>query len=330
LRLFSAHFHDAPNSLTVSSINSTKAKKHFIEAFRSRIWNHYFFENKLRRRGNETIDHYLLDRDLLVSFNSGSDHVTCCFRKTPPAQVEEVVQLLQKFKERQRTKREIHLIHNDRPSLGLRAFEVSKPKLSIADNYNDDFQEVHRLIFRRLSKKRDKGLVLLHGNPGTGKTTYIRYLISTLSKRVIFLPPNLASSITDPNLITLLAENPDSILVVEDAENILMDRKSTGSPAVSPLLNLSDGLLSDCLNVQIICSFNMDIAHLDPALLRKGRLIAKYEFTDLTAEKAQALSNKLGFTTCINGPMPLTAVYNQEEQDFQHHKRRQLIGFGMN
>jgi hypothetical protein len=43
LRLFSAHFHDAPNSLTVSSINSAKAKKHFIEAFGSRIWNHYFF-----------------------------------------------------------------------------------------------------------------------------------------------------------------------------------------------------------------------------------------------------------------------------------------------
>ena len=43
--------------------------------------------------------------------------------------------------------------------------------------------EVHQTIVNRLSKKNDKGIVLLHGKSGTGKTFYIRYLISTLNKK---------------------------------------------------------------------------------------------------------------------------------------------------
>jgi hypothetical protein len=62
-------------------------------------------------------------------------------------------------------------------------------------------------------------------------------------------------------------------------------------------------------------------------LLRKGRLIAKYEFKELELPKAQVLSQKLGFSTQLNSPMTLTAIYNQEENDFQQKKQRTAIGF---
>jgi len=52
----------------------------------------------------------------------------------------------------------------------LHPLEITRPKLSIEDNYNDDFLPVHQTILDRLRKKNDKGLVLLHGKPGTGKT----------------------------------------------------------------------------------------------------------------------------------------------------------------
>ena len=48
-----------------------------------------------------------------------------------------------------------------------------------------------------------KGLVLLHGLPGTGKTSYIRYLIRQLDKEVIFIPPNMAYALTNPDFIKL-------------------------------------------------------------------------------------------------------------------------------
>jgi len=62
--------------------------------------------------------------------------------------------------------------------------------------------------------------------------------------------------------------------------------------------------------------------------MRKGRLIAKYEFTELQTVKAQALSDKLGFKSNIDKPMTLAAIYNQEDRDFQPASRKK-IGFAM-
>jgi ATP-dependent 26S proteasome regulatory subunit len=124
----------------------------------------------------------------------------------------------------------------------------------------------------------------------------------------------------------MILNHPNSIFIIEDAENIIIDREQNGASPVSTLLNISDGLLSDCLNIQIICSFNTDLSRVDSALLRKGRLIAKYEFKELETQKAQKLSDKLGFQTEINKPMTLTEIYNQTEMSFQT-ERRKAVGF---
>ena len=242
--------------------------------------------------------------------------------------VEDVIICLKKFKIRkEKNKPVINLLINSVTGFETQALPIIKPKLSLEDNYNDDFKLVHQTIFSRLSKNNNKGLVLLHGKPGTGKTSYIRYLIASLKKEIFFLPPNMAEGITDPSLISILIKNSNSIFVIEDAENIIVDRETHGGSAVSALLNISDGLLSDCLNIQIICSFNTDISKVDSALMRKGRLIAKYEFKELETAKAQSLSNKLKFDTKICKPMTLTEIYNQNDVSFQPTQQRTTIGF---
>ena len=52
-------------------------------------------------------------------------------------------------------------------------------------------------------------------------------------------------------------------------------------------------------------------------------MAAAKEFT----EKAQKLSSKLGFSSQLNSPMTLTAIYNQDEKDFQQKRRYNPIGF---
>jgi hypothetical protein len=328
--LFLAHFDAIPNFINEIKIDCRKANKWFAETYKTEIKDLYF--NKIYYNGSKAAElddiFYILYDALLVDFDTNGSTVRFLFRRTEIKKIEEVINGIKKFKER-KTKRkpEISLLVTTNRGIDTKSLQILKPKLNIEDNYNDDFKEIHQIIFKRLSKKNDKGLVLLHGKPGTGKTSYIRYLISSLKKNIIFLPPNMASAITHPDLISVLIDNPNSIFVIEDAENIVVDREKDGSSPVSALLNISDGLLSDCLNIQIICSFNTDISKVDCALMRKGRLIAKYEFKELEIGKAEMLSDKLGFKTRFNSPMTLTSIYNQDEKEFQQAKRNNSIGF---
>ena len=327
--LFIAHFNSIPNFINEVNIDCEKANKWFIENYKNEI--KHFYYNKRYYNGSKQAEFddlfYFLYDDLIVDFDTNCSTVRFLFSKTKSSQFDSLIEQIKKFKHRKgRRKPLIALLINTPAGIDSKYMAITKPKLNIEDNYNDDFNEIHKTIYKRLSKKNDKGLVLLHGKPGTGKTSYIRYLISSLKKDVIFLPPDMASAITSPSLISILLDSPNSIFVIEDAENIIVDRESDNNSSVSALLNISDGLLADCLNIQIICSFNTDISKIDSALMRKGRLIAKYEFKELEIEKAQQLSNKLGFDTSINKPMVLTSIYNQDEKDFQQ-KKRNPIGF---
>jgi hypothetical protein len=105
-----------------------------------------------------------------------------------------------------------------------------------------------------------------------------------------------------------------------------MDRRYSNQSSVSNLLNISDGLLSDCLNVQIICTFNSEIGFVDNALLRKGRLIARYEFGKLSVDKAKVLRDHLGLTTEINKPMALAEITNPDDINPEPVKPN-VIGF---
>ena len=231
------------------------------------------------------------------------------------------------FKRREKKKEfEINLISRDSYGLELKSMEIKKTKLDLDMYYEDDFKEVDKVIQERLMKKDDKGIVLLHGLPGTGKTTYLRYLIGKLKKKVLFLSPAVAGSVMNPEFMDLLIDNPNCILIIEDAENIIMDRKISGGSSVSNLLNISDGLLADFLNVQLICTFNNSLTMVDSALMRKGRLIAKYEFGKLSAEKSQRLSNHFGFTNTITKPMTIAEIANPNEKE-NAMERTEVFGF---
>ena len=215
--LFVAHFNSIPNFIHEISIDCKRANKWFVEYYNGEIKDFYFDKLYLKSKKTSEYDDifYFLYEDLIVDFDTNNSVVRFLFRKTDISIVEAVIDGIKKFKERKaKHKPEMSLLVNTKHGIETKSFLISKPKLSIEDNYNDDFKEIHQTIVKRLSKKNDKGLVLLHGKPGTGKTSYIRHLISSLKKDVIFLPPNMAGAITNPDLISVLIYNPNSVFVI--------------------------------------------------------------------------------------------------------------------
>ena len=120
---------------------------------------------------------------------------------------------------------------------------------------------------------------------------------------------------TKPDFLPFLMEYPNSILIIEDAESVILDRQlqnSMSTQAVSNLLNISDGLIGDGIRQQIICTFNCDVRSIDPALRREGRLVLDYKFDKLSVENARRLCVQLDIPdhdNDISEPITLAQVY---------------------
>jgi hypothetical protein len=192
--------------------------------------------------------------------------------------------------------------------------------------YNDDFKEIHELIEKSLLIDKS-GLILLHGLPGTGKTSYIKSLIGRHSeKSFIFIQNEFVNELLRPDFISFLLKHQNAILIIEDAEKVLTSREQVNeSSVVSTILQLTDGLFSDFLNIKIICTFNTSIAKIDKALLRKGRMIAHYEFKALASEKVKGVLASLNHSG-DSSSMTLADIFNFDDRAFEQLQKQQ-IGF---
>ena len=205
--------------------------------------------------------------------------------------------------------------------------KVKRVDINIKENYNDDFEPVYNDIVSFL-KSRESGLVLLYGDPGSGKSSIIRHLCNHVPSDYIIVPTSLIPKLSDPDFITFMMDNADSTFILEDCEQLLMDRSiNVFNGGISNILNMSDGLLSDVMNLKFICTFNADIKSIDSALLRKGRCFAKYEFKPLCEEKVKILNEKYNLGIQDIKPMTLAQIYYADKTEYSETKTKKRIGF---
>lgn len=242
--------------------------------------------------------------------------------------IQHIIDEVSKFKTSNKNKK-VGLIVKDEFGLTLQKFDISsKEKLNLSTNYNKDFKKISNKIVKKLNEKNGKGIILLHGKPGTGKTTYIRNLTTQIDKEVIFLPNNMVDMLATPEFVPFMMKHPNSVLIIEDAEKVVKSRNGgSNETAVSNLLNLSDGILGDCLKTQIVATFNTDRQLIDKALLRKGRLIVEYKFDDLCVDKSNKLLKSLNINHITTKPMPLSDIYNYEDNVGVGENKKTKIGF---
>jgi hypothetical protein len=325
--LYMYMFNVIPSIRCVDFIDGEKASAAIREKYAhllKDVYQYRYYDKKSRNADfNETL--LVLNNQCILEFDRRYCYIL--HSQASDGFAEEAISLIQSFREKVRRKpREINLIVRNGSSIELKPMEIKRTRLDLDLYYEDDFLETDAIIRGRLNRNGDKGIVLLHGLPGTGKTTYLRHLVGRIRKRVMFLSTNIAGSLVEPEFIDLLVANPNSVLIIEDAERIIMDRRSEPNSAVSNLLNISDGLLADFLNVQLICTFNSPLTMVDSALMRKGRLIAKYEFGKLGIGKAQRLSDHLGHKMQVIRPMTIAEIANPHEKE-QVTGRPEILGF---
>lgn len=203
--------------------------------------------------------------------------------------------------------------------------DVKSQNIDIKTNYNDNLPHTEITDF---INSKDSGISILYGEAGTGKTSYIRHLIDkNPHKEFYWMDQSAFYEMNSADFIEFLCDMKNSIIILEDCEVILKSREDGMNSVLSAILNLSDGILGDSLNIKFICTFNTSLNKIDKALLRKGRLKMQYEFKKLSKEKVQHLFEILGIPGEAKEELPLCEVYNFLKHNKVEEDKPKKIGF---
>lgn len=299
-------------------------KRHYCEMV---VYKTYDFQNKEESLG---INMAIKSKNIYVRVEENVTESYILYGDEEPTELRELIDIIKGcYRAPDIEENNLYLVAQDQTGFHLNKYQIKPPKdFDITKHYNDDFQKADELIRNFIQDKERSGLVILHGEKGTGKTTYIRNIINKFPEsKFVFVPSNMIRLLGEPAFGNFLMSLKNDIIILEDCEDVIRTRKSimTSSSAVSLLLNMGDGLLSDDLGIKFICTFNENIQNIDDALLRKGRLACKYEFTELCTEKSNALLAEIYAdrdpVPTTNKPMSLADIYNIDGEAYVNTKK---------
>lgn len=194
----------------------------------------------------------------------------------------------------------------------------------IANNYSGSVSRaLERLtqLTQSAVESTSARLLLIHGAPGTGKTTAVRSLIRSWpwADAVVVLDP--VNLLTDPTYLNeaVLEEDTDDddgvpprwrLIIIEDADELIRnDAKDRTGQALSHLLNVTDGIVGQGLHAMFLITTNEPLSALHPAVTRHGRCLANVSVGPLSPTEATVWMLSRGRAAQFSDPKPLAELY---------------------
>jgi len=180
--------------------------------------------------------------------------------------------------------------------LQLEPIDISSNYDNIDNYYNEKTLKSAKKLVKSI-KKSEKGLSVIYGERGTGKTTLVSYILNSIDRVCIFIPSNMIDTALNSNdFKNFIKRYKNSVIVIDDSEMYFANMQGRSNIFTNNLMQMLDGVSSNMYNLHIITILNVDnIEEIDPTLLECNNFIDKINVNGLEQSAVESLCEHLEY-----------------------------------
>jgi SpoVK/Ycf46/Vps4 family AAA+-type ATPase len=164
-------------------------------------------------------------------------------------------------------------------------------------------------------KSTEKGLNVIYGERGVGKTHLLAYITSLINKICIFIPSNMIDTINTVEFKNIIKRHKNSVIIIDDCEIFFSNTYTKSNLFTNNLLQMVDGISSDIDNTHIITILNTNhIKNIDPILLECNNLNQIIEVNRLNNDTVDSLCKHISKKNKFKKPRLIDVLKNNEEK----------------